>query len=444
MRSARRKLAARGICYNRRMPDTPSTVRVPRAWVFMVMGASVLGATLAAIVMINVLSTREGEGARHEAARLPQNAPANEPANAPLPPPADTQPQPPPVKPPPVRREPPVETPPPPPPPAEETVRTPSTNCVRRLPPQAAFRVKPKGGVWRDGAADTVFAAGDRLRVTTGQVEFDVFGSRVIGATGADFSIDEQPGAAAFTLLVGGVYFMAQDAQQFFRLALPQQSVVTRGALFFARADAVSSELELVEGEARVIADVPDPDLGPVAFAIGSQARRHDLAATRCAEIEEVFLPAREVLLRWNFDAGSGPCTLGRYTTRGFRGTGALETAPQFAAIGADSDVRFVPGASSRLHLRIKTNARQVRVSFVSGTGAQATTWSITVDHPPQDVWTLHALDLAGFHAEGKGVTFAGQTCHSLQFRMRFDERDARLPSERFLTIDDVELFTPK
>lgn len=413
----------------------------------MVMGASVLGATLAAIVMINVLApaNNEREAARRDAPAAAHNAPANEPAEG-SPPPANREanrpPTQPPKEPPPVRREPPIEV--PPPPPEVEHTQAPATHCVRKIGPLAAFRVKAKGGVWREGKADTTFTPGDRVRVSSGPIEFDFFGARVMGTAGTDLVLEDQLGVAACTLLDGGLCFKAPDAEFFFRLTLPQQSVVTRGAMFFARADAAISDLELVEGEARVFVDVPEPDRGPVAFYVGTQPKRRELAATRCAEIEELFLPERQTLLRWNFDDGPGSCALGKPTTRGYRNTGGLESAPDFAAIGAGSEVRFVPAANSRLRLRVRTNARQLRISFVCGSGAPAAVWSCTVAEHQADVWTLYEIELKAFRAEGREATFAGQACHSLQFRMRFEERDPRLPSERYLIVDDVELFTPK
>ena len=428
------------------MGRNSNTVRVPRAWVFMVIGAAVCGAALASVVMVNLLVPRLG---KNEAARtLPvQNTRANEPpANRPDAP-ANTPAQPPPVKPPLPPGEagkPPEEIPPPPPPHVEPPVR--AALAVLDLPDGAAYKFKPAGGVWTEGTHATQLADGMRLRVASWQVKFELWRAQVIALAGCDFTLEGGKAGPKLVLNDGGLMCDGSLASGSWALLLPQQAIVFERALFAAQASPDAGQIELTTGSANWGEQGANGGDAPVLIRFGASVTTTALSDRRAAEIEESFRPIREVLMSWDFEGRQLPSFLGSQVAPGFRGSkGALYSKPDVAAIGDNGELRFLPAENTRIRLRVKTNARHVRISFIAGTGRLGETWSFTVSGHERDQWSLVELALSEFSGPFKEARpLPGQVCHTLQFRMRFDDTDDILPSERYLIIDDVEIFTPK
>ncbi|CAG0928030.1 hypothetical protein PLCT1_00582 [Planctomycetaceae bacterium] len=432
------------------MGDNSKMVRVPRAWVFLVMGAAILGAGVASVAMVSWIVPRL---AKNEAARVnaPLNAPVNPSANEPAVNregpranvPAEPPPAKPPVIPPDTRTTPPKEEPPPPPPPDPTPQH--HTDRVWELPAGAAFKYKAAGGAWVDGTEKTELSAGMRIKVSSGRVTIEFCKSRVIALSGCDLTLERKAGGDALTLHDGSLFIDGSCVQGPLGLNLPQQAVVLEGAILAARAASDLSELELMDGSAKFgDQEVSGRDV-PVSIAFGAATLKRALSHQRAAEIENSLRPARDVLVAWDFEGSQLPCALGKRLSPGFRGSqGALMSAPDLAALGDTGDAIFKPAENTRVRMRLKTNVPQVRLSFVAGTGRLAETWSFLLLTPSRG-WALCEVPLAAFAKPFKEARpWAGQSCHSLQFRMRFDDTDPTLPSERYLVIDDVEIFTPK
>ena len=413
----------------------------------MVMGASVIGATLAAIVMVSWLAPRlsRNEAARSNAPQTSNNAPAaNEPAQrAEEAGPAPIK-APPPVKPPspPVNREgPPKEEFPPPvveeqPAIAELIV---NAGCV--------FRVRPRGGEWVEGSAQTRLGWNDRIQVRAGTLTLTRGALAIRCHARADLDLVQVAGNPEETgaTVREGRLLVARTGGGACAFATPVARLTFASARFALEVWPERSELSVVEGSLAV-------DLGAkpervVTGSLATLAARVEMRALTSVELralENEFRPPRDVLLSWDFE-GEFPCSLGMLTQGGALGSArALAASPEFAAIGSEKAGEFTPALNSRLRFWVKTNAPSVRISFGVSSGAVPRTWFMLRELSGSG-WQLVDVPLAEFVAPAKDTQgFAGHAAGFIQFRMRFPDRSPVMPSERMMQIDDVEIYTPK
>jgi hypothetical protein len=301
-----------------------------------------------------------------------------------------------------------------------------------------------RGEAWAEGTETTKLKPGMRIKVTRGQVEFDVGQCRVLGLAGSDMNVTATGRDPKLVLYTGKL--LLEVSHGVLTLTLSEHELALRGAILCATAGPASNGLELTCGEAASAGKTWRADDAPLEITCGAAIEARSLDLARATEIENALRGERDVLLAWDFDAKQLPCTLGKRLSPGFRkSAGALTTSLEFAAIGDEGDARFVATENSRIRLSLKTNARYVRVSLIAGTGRLAETWTCTLLEHERDQWSLYEFSLRDFSKPFKEARpLAGQECHSLQFRMRFDDHDLTLPSERYLLIDDVEIFSPK
>ncbi len=420
--------------------ESPRTVIVPRYWVFMVVGACVVGATVAAAIMISILGPRIAERARASATpritpgvNAPEVAANNAPRIPALPesspqPKANRPPEPPPRDPPPVDK------------PAAQT----PVGVVESLR-DGAFRCRSRGqSTWSEGQEGTKLFAGDRLRVSRGSLVLRAAETRVTCREGAEIELAKDWANAGFTLH-GGQALFARSEGPSVTLHFGQGVLRFGEAAFALQAELGTSELSLVSGRLQIEHVSGLNELAAPAFVlIGTRISVQALETSKAAMLEAELLGPRRTHLAWDFESGDLPCPSGRRVTPGFKDSrGALGSSLEFAWLGGESAQRFRPTPSARLRFAFRTNAPVVRVSFVAGLGAQAQNWSASIQVKAPGQWQQVDLALAEFVRTDKGIqTWQGRECHSLQFRMRFDERSPVMPSERELQIDDVEVYS--
>jgi hypothetical protein len=429
------------------MADSNSTVRVPRAWVFMVMGASVLGAALAAIVMVTWLVPRlsRNEAARANTPQTSINAPgANQQSNnaedtAPLPEKA-----PPPVKPPkpPMNREaPPKEE--FPPPVAEEKP------AVAELSVGAgcAFRVRPKGGEWVEGNSQTRLGWNDRIQVRAGMLALSLGGLVIRCNPRSDLELIRNAARddALVVMVREGRLLVLGAVSGSCAFTTPVATLRFISARFVLEVWPERCELSVAEGsiDANLGAKV-DPVGAATHAALTTRVEKRSMTSAELRALEDEFRPPRETLLFWDFD-GERPCTLGKLAPGGALGSaGSLAASPDFAAIGSEKAGEFKPDLNSRLRFWVKTNAPAVRISFGVSSGAVPRIWVMQREMHASE-WQLVDVPLVDFVAPAKDVQgFAGHPVGFIQFRMRFPDRSPVMPSEQMLLVDDVEIYTPK
>lgn len=421
-------------------PESPMTVIVPRYWVFMVMGACVVGATVAAAIMISILGPRIAERARANAApRITPGANAPEVAanSAPRvgtqpessPRPTQNRPQDP------LAQE---------PPPVEKPAPQAPVGVVESLR-DGAFRCRARGQTtWSEGQEGAALFAGDRLRVSRGSLVLRAAETRVTCREGAEIELSRDWSSAGFTLHAGQALF-ARGEPTPVTLKFGQGVLRFGEAAFALQAELGTSELSLVSGRLQIEHISGSSELAAPAFVlIGTRISVTALDGARAATIEADLLGPRRTHLAWDFESGDLPCPGGRRVTPGFKESrGALGSGLEFAWLGGESAQRFRPAPTARLRFAFRTNAPVVRVSFVAGLGAQAQNWSTTIVVKTPGQWQQADLTLGEFVRMDKGIqTWQGRECHSLQFRMRFDDRSPIMPSERELQIDDVEIYS--
>ncbi len=414
----------------------------------MVMGAAVFGAALASVVMVNWLMPRLG---KNESARqMPvSNAPANEPAPLVQNPPANSPEQPPPVKLPPVpARDADPQVPPkeeyPAPPPTEE----PQSVASVQIQPEASFRVRAKGAQWQEGSAQSVFTWGDRLQVKTGSMLLTCGKVTLVCFAGADLELTQNAQGISADLaltLREGRFAISRDAASQSALVTPVASLTFTRARFVVVVRPESSELRILEGSVAARSSGLAQDFGAGLRAMLTTRFEHRLLTSEELQaLEAEFQPAGKTSLRWDFEGGQN-CSLGKRVSPGANGSkGALASSLETVGIGSDELAEFTPAANSRLRLWVKTNAPNLRLSFTSGSGAAARTWSVNRAIAGSG-WQSLEIALSEFKLPEKDEgSWHDTPCGKLQFRMRFEDNDPTLPSERYLVIDDIEIFTPR
>lgn len=429
------------------MQDSNSTVRVPRAWVFMVMGASVIGAALAAIAMVTWLVPRlsRNEAARVNAPQVPVNAPA---ANQPVIIAEDTGPvpvkAPPPVNPPkpPVNREgPPKEEFPPP------VVEEKPAIAELSFGADCAFRVRPRGGEWFEGNVQTRLGWNDRIQVRAGTLTLTCAGVAIRCNPRSDLELVRnaaREGELGVTVREGRLLVSGNGPASCI-FTTPVAKLSFKSARFALEVWPERSEVSVVEGSI-------EADLGAKVEAVGAATRaaltsrieRKSLSSAELRVLDNEFRPPHATLMSWDFE-GENPCSLGKLVTGGVWGSAhALAASPDFAAIGSEKAGEFTPALNSRLRFWVKTNAPAIRVSFGVSSSAVPRTW-VMLREVGAGEWQLVDVPLADFLPPAKDTQgFAGHPVGFLQFRMRFPDRSPVMPSEQSLQIDDVEIYTPK
>ena len=432
-------------CYNLvPMDDDSNTVRVPRPWIFMVMGASVFGAAMAAIIMVNVLVPRLSQNepakavlppARNEP---PSNLPrSNEPDSSERPPQNA-----PPVKPPqpPANREqPPREEFPPP------VVEPEPAAAQWQAQPDARFRVRPKRGEWTEGAANTRLRWGDHVQVRVGAISLVCAGITLNCASGCELELAPTAGAPQALTLWNGRFAITRELATPAALKTPAAQLTFGQTRFVAVVWPERTELMVNQGEAGASREGEQIKIAAGQMGeLGARFTLKELDAEARRALADEFKPPSQRLLFWDFEADA-PCRLGKRFAGGAQGSkGALGATLEFAAIGSDEGGQFTPEPNSRLRLWVKTNAPSIRLSFVTATGALNRTWILYRELNGRD-WEEIDVALSDFIPQEKDVQgFAGRACGYLQCRMRFPERSEVLPSERMLLVDDVEIYTPK
>jgi len=423
--------------------------RVPRGFVLMVMGAAVIGATLAAGLMFSLLGPgptgQKSSNAPWVAAQNDNRpAPVNDPLHQP---PAGNQP--PGNKP--AQNKPAVNAP-------GETARPdtqpttpptePESECRIVALRDAAFCIKHFGTEsWIEGDEKTGLAPGDRIKVSRGTLVLESRDTTVICGNKADLELPKNWDAPAFKAVSGRILVRRGQTGTPASLAIPQGALIFTAASFALQVEPGTSEVSISEGTLSFARDGQTESLAAPSFVLlGARVAIEPLSASRLALLEEEFRGPREVLLAWDFEGSTLPCSQGRRLSPGVRGShGALGWSLQHAFLGDESGETFNPAGNSRLRFWVRSNAARIRVSFVEGQGLASHCWFDDIEVQTLQQWTLIDVALAEFKPQDKGCRpWVGGRCSSLQFRMRLEPRSAIMPSERELALDEVEVYTPK
>ncbi|MCC6574040.1 MAG: hypothetical protein IT462_09625 [Planctomycetes bacterium] len=392
-----------------------------------------------------------------------QNVPVTSATNVPTQPerppvklpvhPQPTQPETPPTTPQPVKPEIVPETPPVVPTPTDPVIATPPApvafiGAVGGKDPR--YRLQSAAGAPRFLSESANLARGDRVRLMSGSIDVAVDGLKLQCTERAEFRVvtaADRPLGVQFdygTYVADGVNLEEPRV-----VALEHARLELRRAAIMVRADWGQTSICVLQGEIGLSHDNATQVLREGDSALIEPGRISVPAPGKIdwEAMDNLWLGSREILLRAGFDNGLAPFDIGVQQAPGARhSAGALAWDKARPGVGcSEKGPVFTPAANSRLRFRVKTNSPQLRVQVQVMIDEKWQTVVIPLIPAASAEWQLFDLPLSDLRTgpnDSQDGFVVGAEHRALQFRYRYPDKRI-LPSERFLLVDDVEVYTP-